>query len=44
MGIEADLWGHGGIAAVARATGAARNTVKRGMEEAADPSLGPACG
>ncbi len=42
MGAEADSWGHGGIAAVARATGAARNTIKRGMEEAAGPSLAPA--
>ncbi|MCL9758854.1 ISAzo13 family transposase [Frankia sp. AiPa1] len=41
MGVEADSWGHGGIAAVASATGAARNTIKRGLEEASGPSLRP---
>jgi transposase len=33
MGAEAREWGHGGVAAVARATGASRSTVSRGVDE-----------
>ena len=39
MGAEAQSWGHGGIAAVMRATGAARETVRRGMDELDDPEI-----
>jgi hypothetical protein len=33
MGSEAQAWGHGGIAEVARLTGASRITISRGIEE-----------
>jgi len=33
MGVEAREWGHGGVAAVTRATGASRSTVTRGVDE-----------
>jgi transposase len=33
MGVEAREWGRGGVAAVARATGASRSTVSRGVED-----------
>jgi hypothetical protein len=45
LGTEAQALGHGGIAAVARASGASPATVAAGMEEAGDPdavtALGP---
>jgi hypothetical protein len=37
LGAEANMLGYGGIAAVARASGAAENTVAAGAAEAADP-------
>ena len=33
LGAEAEAWGHGGVAAVARATGASESTVRRGRNE-----------
>ncbi len=39
MGAEAAAWGHGGIAAVKLATGAARETIRRGMDELDDPNV-----
>ena len=37
LGSEANALGHGGIAAVARASGAAQGTVAAGAEEVRDP-------
>ncbi|CAO5160280.1 hypothetical protein FAIPA1_10513 [Frankia sp. AiPs1] len=39
MGAEAVAWGHGGIAAVKLVTGAARKTIRRGMDELDDPMV-----
>ncbi|WP_018635311.1 ISAzo13 family transposase [Parafrankia elaeagni] len=39
MGAEAVAWGHGGIAAVKLATGAARETIRRGIDELDDPNV-----
>jgi hypothetical protein len=46
MGSEARAWGHGGIAEVARLTGASRMTISRGIEElSGDPGdRGPGAG
>ena len=40
-GTEARALGHGGIAIVARATGLARNTIRRGLQELATPGALP---
>jgi hypothetical protein len=42
LGTEANALGYGGIAAVARASGASETTVKKGMEEAAGPEAAEA--
>jgi len=40
LGVEANAWGRGGIEEVHRATGAARNTIVRGIRELSEEKVG----